>query len=114
MPSTKIIQDPEAFHLPSKWEALPQNPRVVDQNGNSIGTSYVGHRFNVLCDAKLSRTVYKLRWIQAILMIIFTLGIVYRCCSERIKSLLTQKHRLYITPREVTLEDAETELKNGM
>lgn len=116
MPATRIIQDPEAFHLPSKWERLPENSRVVDPNGNVVGKGYVGQRYTVLCDAKLSLSAYKKRRFRAIVTIIFTFGFAY-CCpklSKRIKSLLAQKQVLFIAPREVSLEDAEAELGSGM
>jgi hypothetical protein len=111
MPSTEIIYDPQVFHLPSKWAALPQNPRIVDQNGNVVGQDYVGHRFTVLCDAKLSESAFNKRRFRAILAIIFTVGIAYFCC-DKIKSLLTQKYRQYIAPEEASLEDGEDALGN--
>lgn len=116
MLSTKVIHNPESFQLASKWQAVSRQEDNVVHNG---------HRFTVVCKAKLSDETYRKRRLLAILTIIFTLGIAY-CCSRKIKARLYQKERLFITPEvlkavqiappatEVTLEMAEKALNNGL
>lgn len=141
MSAIKIIQNPESFRLSSKWEAISQvSDKTVEQNGRS---------FKVLCEAKLSDAAFRKRRTQALLRIIFSFGLVYLCCSKKIKAMLTQQKKLFISPvapkpptvvptaaplipavsvqpqiekvaepipviKEVTLEEAEKALNNGL
>ena len=95
--SFKVIQNPESFQLSSKWQEvrLSQKGKSVDSNGKAIKTAYAGSRYQVICKAQHTKIEYIKR---------FALGVLRMCvggifwCPNKVKSLLTRKHKLYVSP----------------
>lgn len=98
MPAIKIIQNPPAFQLSSKWQAIPSQNEgcAVDKTGNPCG--FEGLRYKILCEAKLTDREYKIRRTWGMILCIFTLGIAY--CSKKVQELFKMKQIqcIYLAP----------------
>lgn len=112
MGTCKIIQNPEAFKLPSKWqEILPSKKgNIVTSDGKEIPENFKGARYKVLCEAENTLVERIKRLVQGILRVIFTCGLAY-ARLDKVKSLFTNKHRIYITPI-VPYEDEREKVEN--
>ncbi len=113
MPCT-IIQNPQSFKLSSKWEEVTslQKGSIVDSNGKPINAVYAGSRYTVICEAQHTKLVHLTRLVKGVIAIIFTLGIAY-FYSEKVKSLLTKKHKIYICHSSAILNDSNPETFNN-
>lgn len=107
----KIIYRPELFKLSSKWQEITPSKKgnIVTSEGKEIPKNFAGARYKVLCEAENTLVERIKRFVQGILRVIFTCGRAY-AHSDKVKSLFTNRHRIYITPiveQEAELEKVE-------